>query len=290
MFELKLSDIPQHVSTTGYLLELGLFSDEKDSNSLKDFTFTEFTLEELGLPNYKEILESVIKIKNEIGLVPWTTSAGAISSYSGFSLTHNPDYIDKEVSIYHQTWGSPLLSQSYGYKNGKGKHEYIKNTYYDTYGFRKILPVIDNSLGFVLNKFSFPLLRSRVAFLNMFEKIPSDKGWHIDEVPNQLLRINIPLQTSEEYILDIEGTDEYGNSLSLRNKHLEVGKAYIWNTRIPHNVSINKPCQNPNDRIHLVLGFSPWFDYNSDNDSFISSKTYGMPLKTIIKDRLFLKT
>jgi hypothetical protein len=290
MFELKLSDVPPNKSTTGYLTALGEFSPEVNSKSLEGFTFTEFSLEELGLPNYKEMLEGVIKVKNEIGLAHWRTGEHISPSYFGFSLTHNPDYIDKDVSIYHQTWGSNLLSQSFAYKNGKGKHDNIKNTYYDTYGFRKTLPIIDKHLGFLLNRFSCPLLRSRVAFYNMYSRHPVKTGWHIDEVPNQLLRINIPLQTSEEYILEIEGSDEYGNSISLRNKHLEVGKAYLWNTRIPHGVAINKFCENPEDRIHFVLGFSPWFDYNNDTDSFVRSKNYGIPLTTIIKERLFLKS
>jgi hypothetical protein len=290
MFELKVSDIPSKSSTTGYLTMLGEFSDEINSKSLEGFTFTEFSLEELGLPSSKEMLDSVIKIRNEIGVAHWRTGEQLSSNYFGFSLTHNSDYIDKNVSIYHQTWGSSLLSQSFAYKNGKGNHDDIKNTYYDTYGFRKILPVIDNHLGFLLNKFSLPLLRSRVAYYNMFLKHPTVPNWHVDEVPNQLLRINIPLQTSEEYVLNIDGSDEYGNNISLKNKHLEVGKAYLWNTRIPHGLTINKFCKNPKDRIHLVLGFSPWFDYNSNTDSFVRSKNYGLPLKTIIKERLFLKT
>jgi hypothetical protein len=235
------------------------------------------------------LLNAVNNIKDEIGITPWKTSDGESNKYKGFSWKYNPDYIDSDVSIYHQTFGSVRLSQSFAFKNGRGNHQNIKNTYYDSYGFRKLSPVIDRHLGFLLNKFSCPLIRSRVAYLNMFEKTPTDSGWHIDESPNHLFRINIPIQTSEEYILDIEGTDEYGNSLSLRDKHLEVGKAYIWNTRIPHRVSINKPCQNTNDRIHLVLGLSPWFDYNSENDSFVSSKTFGMPLAKIITEKLFLR-
>jgi hypothetical protein len=290
MIECKLSDVEQHQSTVDYLTELGAFSDEINNKSLQNYTFNEFSLAELGLPDYKEILESVIKIKNEIGIVPWRTGETASKEYKGFSITHNPDYFDKEVSVYHQTWGSKLLSQSYARGNGIGNHEFIKNTYYDSYSFRKILPVISNHLGFVLDKFSCPLIRSRVAFYNMFSKHPNNNGWHIDEMPTHLFRINIPLQTSEEYVIDIEGQDEFGNSYSLKNKHLEVGKAYVWNTRIPHRVAINKFCKNSKDRIHLVLGFSPWFDYNTELDSFVSSKLFGTPLATIINNRLFLKS
>ena len=217
MFELKLSDVPTTKSTTGHLTDLGIFSKEINKASLENYTFNEFTLEELGLPSHTEILESVNKIKNEIGIESWKTNAGESNAYKGFSLTYNPDYIDKDVSIYHQTFGSTRLSQSFAFKNGKGNHEIIKNTYYDSYGFRKVLPVIDKHLGFLLNKFSCPLIRSRVAFLNMFEKHPSDSGWHMDESPNHLFRINIPIQTSEEYILDIEGSEKEVFSTDFEN-------------------------------------------------------------------------
>jgi hypothetical protein len=93
-----------------------------------------------------------------------------------------------------------------------------------------------------------------------------------------LFRVNIPLQTSEEHVLEINGSDEYGNTLTL-SKHLEVGKAYIWNTRIPHRVTITKPCINPIDRIHLVLGFGTWVDYDPYFDTFSKSSLHGLPLK-----------
>jgi len=103
-----------------------------------------------------------------------------------------------------------------------------------------------------------------------------------------MFRINIPLQTSEEHVLQIKGSDEYGNSLEI-SKHLEVGKVYIWNTRIPHRVTITKPCSNAVERIHLVLGFGTWVDYDSIGDTFSKSKLHSIPLKTIVDQRLFLK-
>ena len=115
----------------------------------------------------------------------------------------------------------------------------------------------------------------------------NDLGWHVDEPPYHLFRINIPLETSEEYILEIKGSDDFGNTLDL-SKHLKVGKAYIWNTRIPHRVCTNKICQNPKDRIHMVLGFSPWFNYIETEDAFVKSKLYGLTMDEIISKKLFV--
>ena len=39
----------------------------------KDFTWTEFTLKELGLPSAETILKGVKKIEAEVGLTSWRT-------------------------------------------------------------------------------------------------------------------------------------------------------------------------------------------------------------------------
>jgi hypothetical protein len=178
------------------------------------------------------------------------------------------------------------LTQSFGRVQGLGNHSSIKNTYYDTYAFRKRLDIVENHLGNLFDYFSCPLLRSRAAFLKFPNFLNKKEGWHVDEPSTHMFRINIPLQTSEEHILEINGNDGYGNSLVL-TKHLEVGKAYIWNTRIPHRVTTTKFSKL--ERIHLVLGFGTWVDYDADNDTFSKSHLHGLPLKTIFEEKMFLK-
>jgi len=275
------------------ILELSdkFFVNQEPGKFLEDFTFYEFSLEELSLPDHLEILDSVQKISSEVGLVGWRKEQGESKFYRGFSLTYNPDFFDQEASIYHQTWGSSLLKQSFGRNIDLGLHGTTKNNYYDTYGFRSFPPLVRLNLGKFLDLFRFSILRSRVAYYYMHGVSPKDtSGWHVDEYPYQLLRINIPLQTSEEYILDIEGVDEFGNSLSIKNKHLETGKVYIWNTRIPHRVGINKKCLTKQPRIHLVLGVSPYFDYDTDNDRFVKNQYFGRNLNDLIKEKSFVKS
>ena len=271
------------------LLEKKAFG-ENPNESLRDFSFYEFSLSDLGLPSIESLLESVESIEKEIGLRGWQQNSRESRNYKGFSLTYNPNFYLQEESIYHQTWGSNYLTQSYSRNLDTGLHTQTKDTYYDTYAFRKIPPIINNYLGTFFKKFRFSLLRSRVAYYTMTGSLPnSNAPWHIDEFPYQLLRINIPLASSEEFVLDIKGQDDYGNNLELINKHLEVGKVYIWNTRVPHRVTIKSPCRTLKPRIHLVLGFSPWLDYIDKDDKFVYNQFHGVSLNEIVTKKLFLK-
>jgi hypothetical protein len=113
-----------------------------------------------------------------------------------------------------------------------------------------------------------PLLRSRCAYLWPEPDVDAfQNNWHIDEYPYEMLRLNIPLQTSPEHELHIKGKDFLGNSFNL-TKHLEVGKVYLWNTNIPHTIGYKKEAPLDLPRIHLVLGLATYFDYNKEYLSF----------------------
>ena len=257
--------------------------------SIQGMTFYEFSLSELGLPSADTLLKQIINIKNQVGLRGWKYKNIESRTYQGFSLTYNPDFIGEEKSIYHQTWGSAQLPQNYGRINGLASFDSKKNSYYDSYAFRKRPPLIEKNLNSLLDKFSMPTLRSRVAWHFAYGKNKENiKAWHIDEFPYHILRVNIPLQTSDEHVIDIVGDDDFGDSLDIKNKHLEVGKVYIWNTRIPHCVSLNSLCKNPNPRIHIVLGLCPWFNYDEDDDSFVQNSLHGQDLDHIIRNKLFV--
>lgn len=264
--------------------------DPNSKEALAGFGFSEFTLEELGLPGPDILLKSILDIEKTVGLQGWAENKRESETYKGFSLTYNPDFIFSNQSIFHQTIGSPLLTQSFSRKTNHGNHDISKNTYYDSYGFRKIHPIIFSKLGYFLDKFSMPVIRSRVAYQYGFDRGHNKKEtWHIDEPPYEVLRINIPLQTSHEHVLDIVGSDYQGNFLKITNKHLECGNLYIWNTRISHRVTFKEKCLSKSPRIHLVLGLSPWFDYDENTDSFVEGKHWGKNIQDIVSKKLFLK-
>lgn len=286
MTSYNIVNIDQEQDIIGYLTQNGVFLNHLIQNSCQDFLFTEFTLAELGLPPANELLASTLAIKDKVGLQGWRTNGTESTTYKGFSLTYNPDFHDTNTSIYHQTWGSNLLKQSFGRIKGIGDFSSIRNTYYDTYAFRKVPDIVEEYLGNLFSHFSCPVLRSRAAFSTL-KYVPSPlNGWHVDEPPPHMFRINIPLQTSEEHVLEIKGSDEYGNTLVM-TKHLEVGKAYIWNTRIPHRVTATNSCTT--ERVHLVLGLGTWIDYDPVNDAFSKSLLHGLSLKTIVEEKMFLK-
>lgn len=258
-------------------------------DALKDLTFYEFTLEELGLPPADVLLNQVKIIEQQVGLQNWVNQTKTSRDYKGFSLTYNPNYQDNIDSIYHQTLGSAQLTQNFSRQQQTDIS--VKDTYYDTYAFRKIPPLIKEHLGTFIDSFTFSIFRSRIAYFSpFFPNLGKDESWHKDESPYQLLRINIPLQTASEHVIDIDGDDGHGNNFSLLGKHLEIGKAYLWNTRIPHRIYINKKSQSTNPRIHVVLGLAPWIKYNEDTDSYEESEHYGKPIKEIVEAKLFLKS
>jgi hypothetical protein len=246
----------------------------------EDFGWYEFTLDELKLPPVDKILKGVKEIESKIGLFPWVIKNRTIETYCGFGLTYNPNFIDKEQSRYSQVWGSKLIDQYYGLEKGAGDHKQLKNSYHDTFGFCKIDEVIQEHLGFFLDRFNFPISRSRVAYYFGYGDKPSgDGGWHVDEPTCQLLRVNIPLQTSDEYIM------EWDN----KKYELELGKAYLWNTRKPHRPTVIKKVATKEPRINLVLGLTPWLDLNHNTCEFTRNKLFGKPTNEIVKERLFVK-
>ena len=268
----------------------GAFKGFDKQNCLNEFTFCEFTLEELKLPSPSYMLDGVKKIEKEVGLQGWMVRGiEKKKGYNGFSLTYNPDYFDKEVSPYHQTWGHKLMTQTYSAWDNLGKHKQTKNTYYDTYAFRQIHNIIYENLKDVFDRLNMPLLRSRCAYLWPEPDVDAfQNNWHIDEYPYEMLRLNIPLQTSPEHELHIKGKDFLGNSFNL-TKHLEVGKVYLWNTNIPHTIGYKKEAPLDLPRIHLVLGLATYFDYNKEQDCFVKSQHWGKKLIDIVKSKGFVK-
>lgn len=250
------------------------FFNASDDN-YQEFGWHEFTLEELGLPPAEDILKGVKAIEKEVGLIGWRTKDSTNENYKGFGITYNPTF-HKDENPHHQVFGSRLSTQTFAQDDQE--HEQLENTYYDTFGFRKRTPEVDKHLGFLLDRFAFHVSRSRVGYVFGYGLEPNRKGWHIDEPPQMLLRVNIPLQTSDEYA--IEWKDKI--------YQLEVGKAYLWNTRLPHRPTIIKKVETKEPRINIVIGLTPWLDYDIITDSYKPNKYFGKPISEIVKEKLFV--
>ena len=212
----------------------------------------------------------VLEIIGQYGFTGWRHKDGESKTYGGFSLTYNPD---------HQDGGDPHISSIGTEKNASdeffwattGHHHNLKHSYFDTYGFRLRTPAsIVGALGRFIDGFSRPLVRSRVGIIPGANIDPTDatykekEGWHRDEPVFENLRINIPLQTDDSYLFQMEGEEPY---------HLETGTAYTWDTHKPHRVFACKPTNLM--RIHLVLGVSPWFDFDPSADTWMPNEYFG---------------
>ena len=65
-------------------------------------------------------------------------------------------------------------------------------------------------------------------------------------------------------------------------KHLEVGKAYIWNTRLPHRVIDKSGAKN--ERLHIVAAFIPWFEIV--NQEWKPNKYFGIQPFELVKSKM----
>lgn len=215
------------------------------------------------------------------GLHGWLSSDGRETggSYRSLSLTYNPDLKDPGVTDVHQsTLGTSVNRPSEFYYGSVQRFAALKNTYFDTYGFRLPTPAAGvGALGEFLSGFRLSPVRSRLSALMGAQTGTASfsTGWHRDEPVFENLRINIPLVSHRHYRLQIEHArdrpEERSDSMS--DHFLAPGKAYTFDTHLPHRVYGRAP--RTVDRIHLVLGFSPWFRYDRTTDSWAPNEFYG---------------
>jgi hypothetical protein len=227
---------------------------------------------EIDLPDelVEELRISVLDAMSKFGHSGWRQKDGVSPTYGGFSLAFNPDHQDN-LDPNASSLGTPQNAGDKFYYNQRSRNLPAKNSYFDSYGFRRRTPAsLHAGLGSFLDALGRPLIRSRVGIIYGERVDPTDEnyrasaGWHRDEPIYENLRVNIPLQTDPNFLFEIEGEPP---------RHLEVGKAYSWDTHIPHRVYCSG--QTKLERIHLVLGVAPWFDYTAEDDSWQSNEFFG---------------
>jgi len=218
------------------------------------------------------------------GLHGWLSREGRAvgSNYESLSLTCNPDLRDPGIGDVHQsTLGSSVNRSDEFYYAQMHRFKTLKNTYFDTYGFRKLTPAARiGALGRFIADSHLSLVRSRLSVLYGDEAGPAnptpfEAGWHRDEPVFENLRINIPLVTHRNYRLQIEHVLDEPNERSgtMTEHHLSTGYAYTLDTNRPHRVYPSASCRTM--RVHLVLGFSPWFRYDARKDLWAPNEFFG---------------
>lgn len=256
-----------------------------DFNPVLSDQFFELDCKEHNLPSNEVLLAATEKIVEEIGgLRGWRAKGVESRLYRGFSPVFNP-----ENGVDHwATWGDLRLRQTLSITRGQAPEiTNRRNSYYDTYAFNEINPIVKKHYAELFDRFACQPTRSRVAFLDRRKAASAnDDDFHIDEFAYQNIRVLIPIQTDSAYKIEIRGTDEHGNSMHLK-KSLEVGKFYIWNQRIPHRVFCEGSPKTDLPRIHIILGFMPWIRIIGDD--IFKSEFYGIQPFDLIKSKKFFR-
>jgi hypothetical protein len=232
----------------------------------------------------EDVTRRYIACEADVGeLRGFATANGSKSSYASFSLTWNPFHIDG-LHPYYSTLGTPRNKSGEFFALARPAEQPVrKNSYWDAYGFTSIHDVVRKHLGPVLDRFQLTPVRSRAATIrcNDVAAINSPEFmWHLDESPFCNLRLNIPLITAPEYLMEIDSEHKHvsmphrvvGRDIQWKG-HLKVGHCYSWNTELAHRVfAQGAPAI---DRVHLVFGFSPWFDFDAASQTWRSNAFYG---------------
>jgi hypothetical protein len=244
------------------------FSENKLSFLIKNFDQARLT-------------EDTIRALEVIGFAPWVTSdfGDLNDKYGGLSLVYNPNHED-HLDPEHSTLGTPKQTALQFFNNVDMKH--TSNSYVDTYRFTE--PTKLHNYGYIkefLSRGQRTLIRSRLGVIKpgiqnqLFDKY----SWHVDEHIYINLRLNIPITSEPNYLFQLKNEEPY---------HLDIGegKAYSWNTAIPHRV-FHKGTTTK-DRINFVLGYSPWFDFDKENRRWVENDFYGKhPFQMLLDGEIF---
>lgn len=254
---------------------------EQASTAFNDRTSSQLLAIPVPAGLYQGLRDAAYQAIEAHGLHGWLSAEGRHHehNYQSLSLVYNPDMRDPGVHDVHQaTLGTSMNPISEFFYNSVQRHCSLKNTYFDSYGFRIRTPAAKlGALGKFLDQCGLTLIRSRLSVLIGERGATADftDGWHRDEPVFENLRLNIPLTSDPAYRLQIEHEKDkpQADSDTMTEHFLAPGYAYTFNTNIPHRVYVKEPTNTP--RIHLVLGFAPWFDHDAEQDGWYTNPHFG---------------
>jgi hypothetical protein len=279
-YRFYVRDVPEPYPIWKYILEK---SDILNHYEMKSEIDSSDIIELKHTIDISQLINAANEMQEKFGFKGWQSSQGDSEAYGGLSLVYNPD-LKENVDSNYQTLGTPTNRKDEFFWAQTERFSSIKNTYYDSYAFRKLAPcVVETSMKNFIRSFDRPLIRSRLATINSKFVLPEWRnkfGWHRDEPLFENIRINIPISTDNTFMMQVENKP---------SRHLPVGNMYTWDTNVPHRAY---PDSNEDkSRTHLVLGFSPWFDYDENEDCYFSNEFYGEmhPLDMLVSGKIHRK-
>jgi hypothetical protein len=152
-----------------------------------------------------------------------------------------------------------------------------KDAYFDTWSFTDWTPAaVESGIRAITESANCQVLRSRVAWqrgaFRDYRIKPGDHEngndkwtWHCDEPIVHNTRVIIPIQSTPAYAMEIAQNGP---------KIPEVGYAYTWDTNIVHR-QLQVDNTDTSDRIYVILGFNPWFNWLPEEQAWESNEFYG---------------
>ena len=215
--------------------------------------------------NLESLQLSVADVLEKYKPIGWQTKTQNTNYYKSLSLRYNPNHQDNLDENYSSV-GTPKNIPGEFFYNQTHNHSYLKDSYYDTYGFIKPTACsLEGELGKFLSNIKRTVVRSRISTIIASEQ-PNDPkaGWHRDEEIFVNLRLNIPITTSKEFYFEMDNVQPY---------NLELGNIYSWDTNIAHRVFANNRTENK--RTNLIIGCSPWLDYIPEENAWVKNEFFG---------------
>ena len=280
MKKFYVDDCPEHLCLWDWIADQTKFSIfQKASKPKRSYPdILAFKIKDWNPEAMAACIDEALQMYGDHG---WITNSGSDKSYTGFSLVYNPEHQDG-IDPNASTLGTPKNAGEQFFWGSTQNHDTLKNSYFDTLGFNCPSPASTHGLlGDFLSNSLRQRVRSRVSVvhgnLHNPEKIDTT-GWHKDEIIWQNLRINIPVTTSDVMKFQFENKDPV---------HLDLGWAYSFDSHIAHRVFSAAPddCR----RIHIVLGFCPWFDYLPEERAWVPNKFFGKkhPFDMLVEGDIF---
>jgi hypothetical protein len=274
---IPLVEIPGNMAIHEYIFK---FTDLKEQIEKFSHFNTNNRKEKINF-DFQELKESALDGIAKYGLHQFkygNTTLSENGPYVSSSLTWNPSAHDKISSDPHlSTLGSSLLkgnSASF-YTDDQSRNFFYRNSYHDTYSFVERTPISNHlHIKEFLDSFDRTLVRSRISTIKAGreETTKFDFCWHNDEQIFLNLRVNIPIQTSSNYSIQII-KDAKGKELEMDEFTMDQGYAYVYDSGKNHRPFCKK--LDTVDRIHMICGVSPWFDFDNANQCWRSNEYYG---------------
>lgn len=260
--KIYVDQVPEELTVMGHIKATTNWKEACESVEPKIKTHQyEFSIKSFEQEAIFDSIRQSLAIYGEHG---WKSAEGESKDYVGFSLVYNPNH-QEYLNLHSSTLGTSKNQKNHFFWGKTETHTKLKNSYFDTLGFNKQTPASQfDALGKFLSRRKCQMIRGRLSSIDGTQIENTTVGWHRDEPVFENLRLNVPIVTTKDYLFQTEGKEPC---------HLEVGKAYSWDTNTPHRVFNTKWSETK--RTHLVIGFSPWLNYNEKERYWESNEFYG---------------